>query len=297
MTELDQVMLNFNEGNVFIVNLSLSLIMFGVALNLRLSDFYLVFIQPKAAILGFASQFLLLPALTFLLVWLFRPQPGIALGLMLVAACPGGNISNFMTAFARGNAALSVCMTAVASVVAVFMTPFNLAFWGSLYPPAAELLRQIHLDFFELVRIVSIILVIPMVLGMVTRAYLPRMADLLYPKLHFVSIAIFAGIVAAAFYANFHLFIKYIGAVALLVFLHNALAISSGFGLAKLGKLSGPDRRTIAIETGIQNSGLGLGLIFTFFNGLGSMAIVAGWWGIWHIISGLGVGYFWRKFP
>jgi BASS family bile acid:Na+ symporter len=295
MNELDQVTLNFSTQNLFYMNLSLGFIMFGVALRLTLKDFLMVFTYPKSVVTGFVSQFLALPFLTFLLVLIFRPIPSVALGMMLVAACPGGNISNFMTSLANGNAALSVTMTAIASVLAVFMTPLNISFWGGMYEPTASILESVSLNFWDMVKIVAMILIVPMILGMLVRQYKPRIADGLHPITHYGSILIFGAIILLAFKANFHLFIDYVHLIVLIVLVHNVTGILAGFGLARLFKLPGPDQKTLAIETGIQNSGLGLGLIFTFFDGLGGMAIVAGWWGIWHIISGLSLAYFFKN--
>jgi BASS family bile acid:Na+ symporter len=117
--ELDTADLKFDDKNIFIMNLSLGFIMFGVALQLKIDDFKRVFSAPKSVLIGFISQFIALPFLTFLIVWIFKPMPSVAMGMMIVAACPGGNISNFMTSLANGNTALSVCMTAIASVCAV----------------------------------------------------------------------------------------------------------------------------------------------------------------------------------
>ena len=222
-------------------------------------------------------------------------MPSIALGMMLVAACPGGNVSNFMTSLANGNTALSVCMTAVSSICAVFMTPLNISFWGGLYPPTAEILNEVSLDFWAMLRLVGMILLITMITGMLIRAFMSRIADLLHPFMHYGSILIFGAIVILAFGANMDLFMKYVHLIVFIVFAHNAVGILTGFGLARFLKLSKRDQKTIAIETGIQNSGLGLALIFSFFNGLGGMAIVAGWWGIWHIISGISMAYFFKN--
>ena len=292
MNELDQITIHLNQDSLFVLNLSLGFIMFGVALKLTLKDFILVFKHPKSVLIGFVSQFLALPFLTFLLVLIFQPIPSVALGMIIVAACPGGNISNFMTATAKGNVALSVCMTAIASVLAVFMTPLNISFWGGMYEPTSGILASVNLDFWEMVKLVAMILIVPMIIGMLIRQYKPRIADWLHPFTHYGSILIFAAIIFLVFRANFDNFIEYVHLIVLIVLVHNATGILSGFGLARLFKLPPADQKTLAIETGIQNSGLGLGLIFTFFDGLGGMAIVAGWWGIWHILSGLSVAYF-----
>ena len=293
--ELDDAVLKLNNQNILFMNLSLGFIMLGVALKLRIDDFKRVFSAPKSVIIGFISQFLALPFLTFLLVLVFQPMPSVALGMMIVAACPGGNISNFMTSLANGNTALSVCMTAIAGVCAVFMTPLNISLWGGMYPPTAQILHEVNLDFIEMLKIVGMILLIPLVLGMLIRFYKPKIADFLHPITHYGSMLIFGGIVVFAFTANMHLFLKYIHLVILVVFAHNALGILTGYSLARLFKLPSKDQKTLAIETGIQNSGLGLGLIFAFFDGMGGMVIVAGWWGIWHIVSGLSISYFFRN--
>ncbi|MEO9482998.1 MAG: bile acid:sodium symporter family protein [Ekhidna sp.] len=292
---IDQVRLNFSEANLFYLNLSLGFIMFGVAINLRLADFLRVIRNPKAALVGMLSQFFVLPALTFLLILIVQPRPSFALGMMLVAACPGGNISNFMVAMARGNTALSVSLTAVSSTLAILMTPINLTLWASLYAPTASILTEVHLNFWQLLKTISLLLLVPIVLGMLLRTWKPKVAEKLHPIMHYSSIFIFVAIVCIAFSANFNLFLEYIHLVLLLVLAHNAIALTAGYQIGKMFRLKQAERRSIAIETGIQNSGLGLILIFSFFNGLGGMAIVAAWWGIWHIISGLSLAFFWNK--
>ncbi|MEP3667356.1 MAG: bile acid:sodium symporter, partial [Roseibium sp.] len=135
MSDIDAVRLNFSPESLTLLNAILSIVMFSIALDLRLSDFRNLVRAPKALLTGMVSQFLVLPALTFVMLGLTNPQPSIALGLILVAACPGGNISNFITHRAGGNAALSVSMTGIATVTAILLTPFNVAFWGNLYTP------------------------------------------------------------------------------------------------------------------------------------------------------------------
>ena len=294
-SDLDNAVLKMNEDNILFMNISLGFIMLGVALKLRVKDFILVFSAPKSVIIGFLSQFVALPFLTYLLVLILNPMPSVAMGMMIVAACPGGNISNFMTALANGNTALSVCMTAIASISAVFMTPINISFWGGLHAPTSVILNEVSLDFFEMLKIVGMILLIPLIIGMLLRAFKPKIADILLPVTHYGSILIFGGIVVFAFGANTDLFVKYIHLIIFIVLAHNTIGIFTGYSLARLFKLPGPDQKTLAIETGIQNSGLGLGLIFAFFDGMGGLAIVAGWWGIWHIISGLSIAYFFKN--
>ncbi|MEP4533477.1 MAG: bile acid:sodium symporter family protein [Cyclobacteriaceae bacterium] len=294
MDSIDNITLNFSSENIFILNISLAFIMFGVAMQLTISDFKLILTQPFGTIAGLLSQFLVLPALTFIVIWILEPHPTFALGMMMVASCPGGNISNFFSALSKGNIALSVSLTAVSSVLAVFMTPFNLSFWASAYTPTANLLRAVNLNIGDVFETIVIILAIPLVLGMLVRHHFPNTAQKLHPYMHYSSILIFAAIVIMAFSANVEIFLNYIYLVVLLVFVHNAIALFAGYQMGRLFGLPQADRRTLAIETGIQNSGLGLLLIFAFFEGLGGMAIVAAWWGIWHIIAGLTISYYWK---
>ena len=298
MQELDSVKINFDSNGLWVLNIALAVVMFGVALGISIEDFKRLIKQPKLVLVGVLSQFVVLPLVTFLLVVLIKPQPSIALGMMMVAACPGGNISNFMTHLAKGNTALSVSLTAFATFMAMFMTPFNFQFYGNLYEPTSQILKSVKLEPFEIVKLVILILGIPLSLGMLIRHKYESIALKLTVFLKPMSIIVFAAIVVIAFSNNLDVFNNYIHYVLLIGIGHNILALIIGFTVAKIFRLSGKNRRTIAIETGIQNSGLGLLLIFTFFEGLGGMAILAAFWGIWHIISGLLLASYWsRKKP
>jgi BASS family bile acid:Na+ symporter len=295
MQELDAVTINFDANGLWLLNIALAVVMFGVALGITIEDFKHLIKQPKLVLLGVLSQFVLLPLVTFLVVLLVQPQPSIALGMMMIAACPGGNISNFMTHLAKGNTALSVSLTAFATFLAMFMTPLNFQFYGNLYEPTAQILKTVALDPFELVKLVVLILGIPLTLGMLVRRHYEVLAVRLSKVLKPLSILVFAAIVVIAFSKNIAIFNGYVHHVLAIGIGHNLLAIALGFLLARVFRLSFKNQKTLAIETGIQNSGLGLLLIFTFFEGLGGMAILAAFWGIWHIISGLLLAMFWSK--
>lgn len=284
---IDGVVLNFSPSGLLVLNAVLAIVMFSIAIDLRVSDFTRLLRAPKALIVGLVSQFILLPALTFGLILVTKPMPSIALGLILVAACPGGNISNFITHRAGGNAALSVSLTAFATVAALVLTPFNIAFWGNLYGPTREILRQTAIDPLSVAITVGVMLVLPLCLGIWLNAARPDITQRVRGGLQWLSMGIFVAFVAAALAANWALFMQFAGGVALLVAIHNALALGAGYSVASVAGLSTQDRRAVMIETGIQNSGLGLILIFGFFSGLGGMAVVAAFWGIWHAISGI----------
>ena len=292
---VDQIQINFNSDNLWVVNLTLSLVMFGVALDIKVSDFTNLIKSPKAVIVGIISQFILIPLATYLLIRVTTPVPSIALGMIMVAACPGGNISNFMTKLAGGNAALSVSLTAFASLAALVMTPLNFALWGNLYEPTSDILRSVEVEPVEVARFVLLILGIPLVLGMVIKNYHPRFAGKMSKFLKPVSILIFLSFIGGAFYQNLDIFLNHVHYVLLLVLGHNALLLLVGFYFAKLNRLSYLDQKTLSIETGIQNSGLGLLLVFSFFDGLGGMALLVAFWAIWDILSGLLIAYFWSN--
>jgi BASS family bile acid:Na+ symporter len=213
--------------------------------------------------------------------------------MIMVAACPGGNISNFMTKLAGGNAALSVSLTAFASLAALVMTPLNFAIWGSLYEPTAEILKTVSVSPVEVARFVLLILGIPLILGMMIKNYQPVFAARTSRFLKPISIVIFLSFIAGAFYNNLDIFLTHIHYVFTLVIAHNSLLLLVGFYFAKVNRLSYLDQKTLSIETGIQNSGLGLLLVFSFFDGLGGMALLVAFWAIWDILSGLLIAYFW----
>ena len=169
MQELDKVQINFDYNSLWVLNLALAVVMFGVALGITFDDFKQLLKQPKLVLIGVLLQFVLLPLVTFLLVILIKPQPSIALGMFMVAACPGGNISNFMTHLAKGNTALSVSLTAFATFLAMFMMPFNFSFYSELYQPTAQIIKTVELDSFGLVKLVLLILGVPLLFGMLLR--------------------------------------------------------------------------------------------------------------------------------
>lgn len=298
---LDSVTLNFNQDGLFLLNLTLAFVMFGVALELRGERFKHVFIKPKATLVGVISQFVIMPLMTFLLVLLINPTPSVAMGMILVAACPGGNISNFISSLAKGNVELSVTLTGISDISALIMTPFNFAFWGGLYAKfysaSSGLLIPIEIDALEMFKTMVILLGIPLTIGMLFAYYFPKITEKIVKPLKIVSIVIFGSYIVGALALNWTFFLDYVHLIFLIVLIHNALALLLGYSMASVFKLGQRTRRTIAIEVGIQNSGLGLVLIFNpnLFNGIGGMAFIAALWGIWHIVSGLGLAFMWNR--
>jgi BASS family bile acid:Na+ symporter len=294
-TSIDSIQLNFSQGDLLGLNIALAVIMYGVALELRWEDFLYIAKNPKGFFLGVIAQFLVLPFLTWALISILHPPPSVALGMFLVAACPGGNVSNFLSNLAKGNTALSVSLTAFSSVAAIFITPLNFSLWAGAYGPTASLLKEVSLDTLDVFFTVVIILGLPLLLGILTAKRLPLLAQKIAKVIKPLSLVIFSAFVVLAFINNFTLFLTYIGPIFLWVLAHNVLALGGGYITGKLGRLPFAEVKTISIETGIQNSGLGLVLIFSYFDGLGGMAILTAWWGIWHLISGLTVATLWKN--
>ncbi len=305
---LDHVRLNFSPAGLLFLNIALAFVMFGVALDIKVEHFTDLLKKPKSAIVGFVSQTFLLPAFTFILVILINPSPTIALGMIMVAACPGGNISNFISSMAKGNVALAVSLTAISTLAAIFFTPFNFAFWGGQYihfynaHSAAGLVRPLEIDMFQMFQTVFILLGIPVVTGLLVQNKFPKLTEKIKKPINKGSLIFFIVMVVTMLAANFAHFMAYIHLVFFFVLLQNGIAMLTGYTFSSIFKCSQKDRRTIAIETGIHNSGLALALlfnpkIFPVELELGGMAVIAAWWGIWHIISGLCIAWYWSHKP
>jgi BASS family bile acid:Na+ symporter len=297
MNGIDAVQLNFSPTTLHVLNAILGIVMFGVALDLRAEDFRRVLDRPRPVLIGLAGHYVVFPAFTFVLVLLIKPPPSVALGMMLVASCPAGNISNFLVHLARGNTALSVSISSASTVLAVVFTPLVLRFWGSMYAPTRAILRAVAVDPVEMFVTIFLLLGLPLAAGMYVQRRWPALTARLRVPMKRLSIGIFVAFLVLALAANWQYFVKYVGRVVFAVFVHNALALTTGYWTAAAFGLPVRDRRAVSFEVGIQNSGLGLILVFTFFGGLGGAAIVAAWWGIWHVIAGLSLATFWSRRP
>ena len=306
--EIDAMNVTMNGGST-LLNAVLALVMFGVALGIKPRTFVDIVKNPKSIITGIVCQLVLLPALTLVLIMAMGNlvSPMFALGMILVASCPGGNISNFITSLSRGNSELSVSLTAFNTAICVFSTPLNFAFWGKMYLNFAGNhyigeLPELVIPLGDIFQSIFIIMGIPLVLGILCGQYLPKVANVLKKPLQYLSIVVFIAMVIIIFTGNIDVFMKVIQYIFMVVFLHNLLALGIGYGTSTLLKLPYKDRRTVTIETGIQNSGLGLVLLLNpnifpdsgAWANNGGMLIITAWWGVWHIISGLTLAFLWR---
>jgi len=303
--QIDQINVTLNVGGMNTINIILSFVMYGVALGIKPHIFVDVFRRPKSVLVGACCQLVLLPMFTCVLAILMGRwiSPMMGLGMVLVAACPGGNISNFISSLSKANIELSVSLTAISTALAVIMTPFNFWLWGTVYLHFAKVAADVPtlvIPLWDVFKTIFILLGIPLVLGIATSHYLPKVAEALKKHLQWVSIAFFLAMVVLSFSSNIDAFLKCIKYIFIVVLIHNALALSIGYFVSGAFRLPWKDRKTITIETGIQNSGLGLVLllgtsIFANFPPHGGMLVITAWWGIWHIISGLSVAAIFNK--
>ena len=304
---IDAINVTLNAGGMNTINIVLAFVMYGVALGIKPHMFVDVFKKPKSVILGVCCQLVLLPLLTFLLALLMDKAGWIswtmALGMILVASCPGGNISNFISSLSKANIELSVCLTAISTALAVVMTPFNFWLYGNLFLKFAAVHGEVPyltIPLWDVFKTIFILLGIPLTLGILTSHYLPKLAEKMKKPFQYVSVVFFLAMVILSFMGNMDAFLKCIKYIFVIVLIHNLLALSTGFNVATIFKLPRRDRRTLTIETGIQNSGLGLVLllgtsIFAALPPHGGMLVITAWWGVWHIISGLTVALFFNR--
>ncbi|RCW74211.1 bile acid:sodium symporter family protein [Pseudorhodoferax soli] len=297
MLPVDEIRLNFNPASLAVLNAVLAFLMFGIALDTRIADFKRVARMPLAFAVGVGAQFIALPAITYALTRLLGVGPSIALGMILVACCPPGNISNILTHRAGGNVALSVSMTAVSNAIAIVAMPLNFAFWGGLHPTAAALMQSIAIDPLEMGGHILVIIGLPFVLGIWCADRFPRWTERFKKPMRILSFVTLIVFILGAIAGNWRFFLDYVGLVIVAVALHDTLAFATGWLCARAFGLADYDRRALTIEVGIRNAGLGLVLIFSFFGGLGGMAVVAGVWGFWDIIAGLVLASWWGRQP
>ena len=269
LQQLDPIRINFSAAGMHSINLVLCFVMFGVALNIQPGQFARLIRNPKLPLIGLFSQLIALPAMTFLLVILLSQYitPTVAMGMILVAACPGGNISNFISSYSRANTELAVGLTATSTIFATITTPFNFAFWGGLYVKyisnhADHMLKPLTIDNWQMFETVFILLGIPLILGILFSRKFPKATAKIKKPIQTLSFVFFIAMIVLAFANNWTLFLKYIYFIFIIVFIHNSIALITGFTIGTIFKVSNSNRRTLTIETGIHNSGLGLLLLF-----------------------------------
>lgn len=282
MTEI-----HYDAAQQWVLNLTLAMMVLGLALDVRPKDFLRVVQTPKAPLIGLVAQFILLPAFTCLLTVILELPAGVELGMILVAACPGGALSNFITHLSGGNTALSISITAVSSLVAVVMLPINFVFWAGLNPVANELLLDINVNGFDILKSLLIVLAIPLFLGFMVQRYLPVVARWLHHVLKYLSLIALIAFILVAVLRNQDHFIHHFFMLFSVVLAHNALALAIGYFSSSAAGLNLADKKAVTLEVGMQNSSLAIAIVFTQFDAQYGMALISAFWGTWHIVSGV----------
>lgn len=293
---LDQATMHFSPESLWVLNAALGFMLFAVSLFIERKDFDSLRERPRSLAAGLAMQWLFLPLLSVGLIWLIRPHPGLALGMLLVAACPGGNASNYLNLLARANVALSLTLTTISTVAAAFMTPL-LFFLGAKLSAGGMELPALSLDLWDMVRSVLLLIGVPLTLGQLLKHYAPHLTARIRRPIRVAAGLTLVAFILAAFFNNLAAFRDYVSQVIWLIVLHNALALGAGYLVATVFGAPEADRRAITIESGVHNSGLGLVLIFNFFGGSGPMALIAAGWGVWHLVSAGALALWWARRP
>jgi len=278
-----------------VLSLVLAVMVFTVALELRVQDFRLVAQMPRAVVGGLVPQFLLLPVGTWLATLALDLPPNTEAAMILVACCPGGSLSNYVTHYGRGNTALSISISAVAALMALVLTPFNFTWMVSGNPVTAAWLRQLDIDASAIWWSLLVLLAIPMSLGLYANHRWPETTKKWRKPLGRFSLFALFAFIALGLVRERHLLNVQLLPQLGLVIAHNAAGLALGWLAATAFRLAERDRRAVVIEGGMQNSGLALGIIAVQFNADLGMVIIASLWGIWHIVSGLTLATLWRR--
>ncbi|MDD3313827.1 bile acid:sodium symporter family protein [Pseudodesulfovibrio sp.] len=265
------------------IPMGLGIIMFGMGLTLEFGDFREVLAKWPLVGLGVALQYLVMPVLAVSISFVLGLPPEAVIGMVVVGACPGGTASNVITYLARGNVPLSVTMTLASTCLAPILTP------AIIY---LVLEREVSMDFWAMVRSVFWIVVFPMVDGLILRRLFRRRLDPVVRFFPSLSILVIALLIACIMGLNQEMLLTFPALVLLAVVLHNGLGLVAGYGVARMLRCSRRDARTVAIEVGMQNSGLGVALAVKYF-GAGS-ALPGALFSLWHNVTGVGLARHWR---
>lgn len=271
-------------GGTAAVPYLLMVIMLGMGMTLRASDFVIVARRPGALLVGVAAQYVVMPAVAWLLTQALNLPAAVAAGVILVGAAPGGTASNVMVYLARGDTALSVAMTSVSTLLAPLFTPL-LVLWlaGEYLPVDAGGL------FVSIVQIV----VVPVLLGLVLRAVVPRAVEATLPALPLISVAGITAVVVVVVAGSSETILTVGLVVVVAVVLHNLLGYGIGYAIGKSFRMPVAARRAIAIEVGMQNSGLAAGLATIHFSP--AAALPAAIFSVWHNVSGSLLASYWGR--
>lgn len=272
--------------------LSLAIIMLGMGMTLIPEDFKRIFKYPKAILIGLTNQLILLPIVGFALAILFNLEPIFAVGLMILASCPGGPTSNLITQVCKGNIALSVTLTALASFISILIIPFILSFSLNYFNTASD--ASIKLPVLDTILQIMAITVIPILIGMLIRNYKTNFAKRMEKPMRTASTIIFILVFVAVVASSSDKIVSGMKAAGIVTLLLNIITMGLGYFTAKLFKLNRENAISITIESGIQNGTLALVIAASVLNNP-EMGIPIGAYAIWMFVTGGILMWFWGK--
>lgn len=259
------------------VNILLGIVMFGMGMTLKLSDFKVVFTKPKAVIVGILSQFVIMPVLAFVLAFAFQLPAELAVGVILVGSCPGGTSSNVMTYLAKGDVALSVGMTACTTIMAPIVTPLLVLLFAG---------QTVDVDVLEMFLSIVQVVLVPIAAGFLINYFFEKVAAACASVLPLVSVVGISLIIMAVVAANQAKLLTVGPLIILVVMLHNVLGYTFGYLVGRALRLTKEQMRTLSIEVGMQNSGLASSLATVHFASMPLAAVPGAVFSVWHNISG-----------
>ncbi|MCW8852375.1 MAG: bile acid:sodium symporter family protein [Gammaproteobacteria bacterium] len=273
----------FTELKPAIVPL-LTVIMFSMGLTLSIDDFKRALSMPRLIITGLLLQYSIMPFAALAIATIFQLDPALTIGMILVGACPGGTASNVITYLARGNVALSISLTSISTILAIVLTPAITLLIAdtSIQVPAARMFVSI-----------LYIVIFPVALGLALKHFFAYRIKTVEHYLPLIAVAAIVLIIAIITALNAKQFSQLGITVLLAVVLHNAIGLLTGYGSARLMGYPARECRTLAIEVGMQNSGLAVALAIKHFSA--TAALPGAIFSIWHNISGSALAFFWSK--
>lgn len=296
LTELDSLRIVLDPVGQVGVALALMLVMFSVALGLRVDDFSFLRDRPLLFAGGVVAQVLVLPLATFLLILALKPPASIALGMIVVACCPGGAVSNLLTYLSKGDVAVSVALTTTSSLLAAILTPASILLWSQAYEPTASLLRSLDVSPIMFLAQTTFLLAVPLILGMVVASKAPDVANRIRKRTTILGVSVLVGVIIYGIVYFFPVLFPALPLLGGVVVLHNAVAFSIGALAGRVLSGQRATRRALTFEIGIQNSGLALVILLSQLKGLGGAAAIAAVWGVWHLVAGGLLALFFRQF-
>jgi len=295
VVDLDQLSLELPQGFQLAVKVVVGLFLFGVALDIRIDDLRDVVRRPWVMVVGLVAQYAVAPGLAVLLTLALDVRGSVAIGMLLVACCPAGNLSNLLTHRARGDAALSISLTGLSNLLAVVLTPLAFAFWTALNPRASDLLRDVSMDPWAVLGEVALLIGLPFALGIFAAWRWPAMAARARKVVEPGALVLLLFVVVGGAAAQMDVLVNYLGLVVVPIVAHNALALAVGYATGRACRLPPAGVRAMTFELGVRNTALGVVLALGFFSDLGGVVFVAALWGLWDVATGLALATWWRR--